>query len=91
MYLDLAGRKIKLIEKDFEDGNLGQFRSEPELTIQIKTKMPKNQRSRVLRHELTHALLWITGSGFNLTLDVEEPLVLALEYGMEQIIRESKK
>lgn len=94
MEVVVAGKSIRVVElsqEDIGENLLGQFRSEPVLEIRLLEGMKKAQRIRTIRHEMFHALLYLTGLSSQLTYDQNESVTMALENYAEDIIKESRK
>jgi len=89
MHVNVLGKRVKVTEKELPDGQYGEFVSEPELEIYLKTDMKKRQKTRVLKHEMYHAMLWISGISVALSNDQEEQIVSCFEYHADDIKKEA--
>lgn len=72
---------------DNDDPLLGAFRSD---VLEIHLARHENWRSTLL-HEITHAILFLTGANQGLSLNTEERLVVAIENGLMPLIKRSEK
>lgn len=97
-YIEIMGNEIvvKTVKpEDLNNGDpnglyLGRFTTEPELTIKLSSKLSKKKREAVLLHECFHAMLWVSGVGCALTMDIEEQIVLMFEHNIKKSIKELK-
>lgn len=76
--------------KHDDDKLLGMFDGD-QMTIWVDPDLSEDAKRVCLFHELIHAALWISGTGFLLSENQEEAIVRALESALHPILKKHTK
>lgn len=90
-YVEILGKKVKVVSKELEGDLIGRFQDEPELQITLCPKLSKKQKERVLLHEMIHAFMFLTGISVLISGELNEAITLSAEYHIEDLIKSKNK
>ncbi len=79
--IDILGRRYKIRRKKMKD--FGQVDDDLQI-VWLKAGIKGDCACKTLLHEVIHAILFSSGSKFQMTAEQEESIVRALEHGFWQ-------
>lgn len=77
--IDILGRRYKIRRKKMKD--FGCVDDDQQIVL-LKSGIKGDCASKTLMHEVIHAILFSSGSKFQMTAEQEESIVRALEHGL---------